>query len=83
MLELSTKTRYFVRDLKPDDDLRNLRIRTKQNKELIVSYDDKFIIIVIQQWVSYTPPPWSEVALRSSWEKYNGYFRIQAVCESN
>ena len=57
MLELSTKTRYFVRDLKPDDDLRNLRIRTKQNKELIVSYDDKFIIIVIQQWVSYTPPP--------------------------
>ena len=56
MLELSTKTRYLVRDLKPVDDLRNLRIRTKQNRELVVSYDNDFIIIVVQQWNSYTPP---------------------------
>ena len=45
----------MVRDLKPIDELRNLRIRTKRNKEVVVAHDSDFIIIVIQQWNSYIP----------------------------
>lgn len=52
---LARKTRHFVRDMKPEDELRNLRIRTKQNKEVIVSHDKNFIIIVIQHWIPFVP----------------------------
>ena len=55
MKKLTTKTRHLVRDLKPVDDLRNMRIRTKGNKEIVVAHDNDFIIIVIQQWNSYVP----------------------------
>jgi hypothetical protein len=41
--------------MKPEDELRNLRIRTKQNKEVIVSHDKNFIIIVIQHWIPFVP----------------------------
>jgi len=55
MRSLAIKTRHFVRDMKPMDELRNLRIRSKKNKELIVSYDNGFIIVVIQQWNAFVP----------------------------
>jgi len=42
----------MTRDINPNDDLKNLRIRTK-TKELIVSHDNDSIIAVIQQWMPY------------------------------
>jgi len=38
-----------TRDLNPNDDLKNLRIKTSK-KELLVSHDKDFIVIVIQEW---------------------------------
>ena len=55
MKTLTMKTRHLVRDMKPIDELKHLRIRTKQNKELVVSHNNDFIIIVIQQWTSFIP----------------------------
>ena len=40
---------HVVRNLNPDDDLRILRIKTGR-KELIVSHDEDFIIVVLQEW---------------------------------
>jgi hypothetical protein len=46
MNEMATKARHVTRDLDPEDELINLRIRTK-NKEVILSHSAEFIIIVI------------------------------------
>ena len=54
MKSLSFRARSLARDLNPKDELRNLRIRTKK-KEVIVSHDKDFIVIVIQQWTPYVP----------------------------
>ena len=50
MRHLTKKARNVVRDLEPSNELRNLRIRTK-DKEVMVSHERDFIIIVIQKWV--------------------------------
>jgi len=52
MNELATKARPVTRDLNPEDDLKNLRIRTK-TKEVILSSSADCIIIVIQKWTPY------------------------------
>ena len=54
MKHLALKARNVARDLNPKDGLRNIRIRTK-TKELIVSHDDNFILIVVQQWTPFIP----------------------------
>jgi len=51
--ELASRARHVTRDLNPEDELRNLRIRTK-TKELIVSHSNDFIIVVIQKWMPYS-----------------------------
>lgn len=53
MNEMATKARHVTRDLDPEDDLQNLRIRTK-TKEVILSHSAEFIIIVIQKWTPYS-----------------------------
>jgi len=50
MRHLAKKARNIARDLEPGNELRNLRIRTKQ-KEVIVSHERDFIIIIIQKWM--------------------------------
>jgi len=52
---LTVKARHVTRDINPKDELKNVRIRTKTNKELIISHDKAFIVIVIQAWVPYEP----------------------------
>lgn len=53
MNEMATKARHVTRDLDPEDELKNLRIRTK-TKEVILSHSAEFIIIVIQRWTPYS-----------------------------
>lgn len=53
MRRLTLKATNIARDLNPKDCLRNFRIRTKK-KELIISYDEDFILIVVQQWKPFT-----------------------------
>eukprot|EP00586_Coscinodiscus_wailesii_P022926 CAMPEP_0172498806 /NCGR_PEP_ID=MMETSP1066-20121228/117676_1 /TAXON_ID=671091 /ORGANISM="Coscinodiscus wailesii, Strain CCMP2513" /LENGTH=130 /DNA_ID=CAMNT_0013272235 /DNA_START=98 /DNA_END=490 /DNA_ORIENTATION=- len=48
---LSSKARNVVRDLDPQSELRNFRIRTKDKKEVMVSYDREFIVVVVQDWM--------------------------------
>lgn len=48
-IKLAKSARNVTRDLNPNDDLKNLRIKTSR-KELIVSHDKEFIVIVIQEW---------------------------------
>ena len=45
----SQSAKNVTRDLNSNDDLKNLRIK-KSRKELIVSHDKDFIVIVIQEW---------------------------------
>jgi hypothetical protein len=54
MLELTSRARCLIRDTNPKDDLRHVRIRMKQ-KEMLVTHDKDFIIVVIQQWTPYNP----------------------------
>lgn len=54
MKQLADKAKNVARDMEPKDDLHNLRIRTK-SKEIILSHDKEFIVIVIQKWVPYVP----------------------------
>jgi len=49
MTKLTESAKNVTRDLNPNDDLKNLRIKTSR-KELIVSHDEDFIVIVIQEW---------------------------------
>jgi hypothetical protein len=53
MTELAQTAKNVARDLNPTDDLRIMRIKTSR-KEVIVSRDEHFIIVVVQQW---TPAP--------------------------
>lgn len=50
MTKLAGRAKHVTRDLNPNDDLKNLRIKTSR-KELIISHDDDFIVIVIQDFV--------------------------------
>ena len=49
-IKLAKSARHVTRDLNPNDDLKNLRIKTSK-KELLVSHDKDFIVIVIQEWM--------------------------------
>ena len=49
MTKLAQTAKNVTRDLNPNDDLKNLRIKTSR-KELIVSHDKDFIVIVVQEW---------------------------------
>ena len=49
MTKLALSARNVTRDLNPNDDLKNLRIKTSK-KELIVSHDRDFIVVVVQAW---------------------------------
>ena len=49
MTKLAQSAKNVTRDLNPNDDLKNLRIKTSR-KELIVSHDTDFIVIVVQEW---------------------------------
>eukprot|EP00639_Heterosigma_akashiwo_P002528 CAMPEP_0194575366 /NCGR_PEP_ID=MMETSP0292-20121207/10869_1 /TAXON_ID=39354 /ORGANISM="Heterosigma akashiwo, Strain CCMP2393" /LENGTH=102 /DNA_ID=CAMNT_0039427119 /DNA_START=96 /DNA_END=404 /DNA_ORIENTATION=+ len=46
---LAMKGRGVVRDLNPKHELKYLRIRAKQ-QEIMVAYDNEFLVIVIQHW---------------------------------
>jgi hypothetical protein len=54
MFQLTTRAGCLVRDTNPKDELRHLRIRTKQ-KELIITHNKEFVIVVIQLWTPYNP----------------------------
>ena len=41
--------KHATRDLNPSDDLKNLRIKTSK-KELIVSHNKDFNVVVVQAW---------------------------------
>ena len=49
MTKLAQTAKNVTRDLNPNDDLKNLRIKTSR-KELIVSHDKDLIVIVVQEW---------------------------------
>eukprot|EP00640_Fibrocapsa_japonica_P008300 CAMPEP_0113937188 /NCGR_PEP_ID=MMETSP1339-20121228/3865_1 /TAXON_ID=94617 /ORGANISM="Fibrocapsa japonica" /LENGTH=67 /DNA_ID=CAMNT_0000939863 /DNA_START=240 /DNA_END=443 /DNA_ORIENTATION=- /assembly_acc=CAM_ASM_000762 len=46
---LAAKARGVVRDLNPQHELRYLRIRARR-EEVMVAYDNEFLVIVIQRW---------------------------------
>ena len=48
--------KHVTRDLNPNDDLKNLRIKTSK-KELIVSHNKDFNVIVIQAWTPAKDDP--------------------------
>jgi dynein light chain roadblock-type len=50
MRHLSSKSRNVVRDLKPTNELRYLRIRAKKH-EILVAFDPEFLVIIIQRWM--------------------------------
>ncbi len=52
MIVLIEKAMHMSRDLNPTENLKNVRIRTK-TKELLVSHDAEFIILVIQEWMPH------------------------------
>lgn len=49
LTKLASRATNVARDLDPNDDLRLLRIKTAR-KEVIVSHEKEFIVIVLQQW---------------------------------
>lgn len=49
MTKLIQTTINGVRDLNPNDNLKNLRIKTTK-KEMLVSHSNEFVVIVIQAW---------------------------------
>lgn len=49
LTKLASRATNVARDLDPNDDLRILRIKTTR-KEVIVSHEKEFIVIVLQQW---------------------------------
>uniref|UniRef100_A0A7S2LPZ7 Roadblock/LAMTOR2 domain-containing protein n=1 Tax=Leptocylindrus danicus TaxID=163516 RepID=A0A7S2LPZ7_9STRA len=49
VIKLAQNARNYVRDINPRDKLRNLRVRANE-KELLVAYEQDFIILVIQKW---------------------------------
>ena len=55
MLKLSETAKDVARDLNPKDDLRIVRIKTSC-KEVIVSREEEFVIVVLQEWTPAPPP---------------------------
>lgn len=53
LTKLSETAKDVTRDLNPKDDLRIMRIKTSR-KEVIVSREEDFVIIILQEW---TPAP--------------------------
>ena len=49
LTKLASRATNVARDLDPNDDLRLLRVKTAR-KEVIVSHEKEFIVIVLQQW---------------------------------
>ena len=49
MTKLPQTAKNVTRDVNPNDDLKKLRIK-RSRKELIVSHDKDFIVIVVQEW---------------------------------
>ena len=49
MIQLAQNARNYARDIDPRDELRNLRVRANE-KELLVAYEQDFIIVVVQKW---------------------------------
>ena len=49
MTQLSETAKDVARDLDPKDDLKLIRIKTGR-KEVIVSREEDFIVIVLQEW---------------------------------
>ena len=49
LTKLASRATNVARDIDPNDDLRILRIKTGR-KEVIVSYEKDFIVIVLQEW---------------------------------
>ena len=49
MTKLSETAKDVARDINPKDDLRILRIETGK-KEVIVSREEEFVVIVLQEW---------------------------------
>ncbi len=47
---------HVTRDLNPNDNLKNLRIKTSK-KEMLVSHSNEFILIVIQAWTPAKEDP--------------------------
>jgi hypothetical protein len=47
---------HVTRDLNPNDNLKNLRIKTSK-KEMLVSHSKEFIVIVIQTWTPTKEDP--------------------------
>ena len=47
---------HVTRDLNPNDNLKNLRIKTSK-KEMLVSHSNEFIVIVIQAWIPAKEDP--------------------------
>ena len=49
VIQLAQNARNYARDIDPRDELRNLRVRANE-KELLVAYEQDFIIVVVQKW---------------------------------
>ena len=49
MTKLAQSAKHASRDINPNDSFRNLRIKTT-TKELILSADKDFLIVVIHEW---------------------------------
>ena len=49
LTKLASRATNVTRDLDPNDDLRILRIKTGR-KEIIVSHERDFIVVVLQEW---------------------------------
>jgi len=49
MTKLAQSAKNVSRDINPNDNLRNLRVKTSK-KELVLSADKDFLIVVIQEW---------------------------------
>ena len=56
MTKLAKNAKDVTRDLNPNDDLKNLRIKTSR-RELVVSHDKDFIVIVVQEWTPAKEEP--------------------------
>ena len=56
MISLTSQARGVVRDLDPKNELRYLRVRAKRH-EIMVAYDQQFIVIVIQRWTASAERP--------------------------
>ena len=55
MTKLAQSAMNISRDLNPNDNLRNLRVKTAK-KELILTADKDFLIVVIQEWTPAEDP---------------------------